>query len=331
MKNKLSILFIVLLFVTKPAISQHFMDLTVNADSIHSIIETLASDSLKGRLTGTIENAKAALFIAKKFQGIGLKKVQGLDGYFEKIDSIGNNVIGLLKGKTKPNELIIFSAHYDHIGTLKTNPYPLFRRDESAEENDSIFNGANDNASGISALITLAKYFSKENNNERSIMFIAFTGEELGVLGSNFSANQVDENAVIAMLNFDMIGRSYFKKNRPYITGAEHSNFITILNKNLQQFDSKKYGRNLIKIDPFEKEHLFFRSDNIAFARKGIPAHTIMATSPQDKFYHHLKDEIETIDCNLIVEIVKATIIGTSTIVNGTENPTRTKLPTQRR
>ncbi len=324
MKKALRIFITLLFFLfSRASISQNLIDSTVNVDSIHSIIEILASDSLQVRLTGTRENVKSAFFIAKKFQDIGLKQVSGLNGYFEKVDSIGYNVIGILKGKTKPNELIILSAHYDHIGTLKTNPYPFFRRDESAEESDSIFNGANDNASGISALIALAKHYSVENNNQRSIMFIAFTGEELGTLGSKFSAKQVDKNAVVAMLNFDMIGRSYFNNYRPYITGSEHSNLRTILNKNLYQFDSKKYGKSFIKIDPFKEEKLFWRSDNAAFAGKGIPAHTIMATSPQDKFYHHLKDEIQTIDFKLIAEVVKTIIIGAKTIIDGTDSPTR--------
>ena len=323
MRNKFILLFYVLISFSKAATSQQLMDIIINVDSIHSIIETLSSDSLNGRLTGTAENSKAATIIAKKFQEIGLKQVQGLNGYFETIDSIGSNVIGLLKGKSKPNELIIFSAHYDHIGTLKTNPYPFFRRDSIAEKYDTIYNGANDNASGVSVLITLAKYFSIANNNERSIMFIAFTGEEVGLLGSKFSAKKVDENAVVAMLNFDMIGRSHFEKNKPYMTGCEYSNLINILNRNLKKYDLKKYGRNFIESDPFKYENLFWRSDNIPFVIKRIPAHTILATSPDDEFYHHLKDEIQTIDCNLIAEILKVIIIGTSTIVDATEKPTR--------
>ena len=323
MKKSFQLFIIPLLFIPHLAKAQSLLDSLVNTDTIYSIIEKLSSDSLKGRLTGTKENLESATYITRKFEEFGLKKVQGLDGYYEKIDSLNYNIIGLLKGKSKSNELVIFSAHYDHIGTLKTNPYPFFKRDKEAEKYDTIFNGANDNASGVSALITLAKYFSITNNNERSIMFIAFTGEEVGLLGSKFSASQVDENAVVAMLNFDMIGRNYSNKKNPFITGSEYSNLIDILNRNLKKYDLKKYGRSFIERDPFIYANLFWRSDNIPFVFRRIPAHTISATSPDDEFYHHLKDEIQTIDCNLIAEIIKASIIGTSTIVDATEKSTR--------
>ena len=92
MRNKFILLFYVLISFSKAATSQQLMDIIINVDSIHSIIETLSSDSLNGRLTGTAENSKAATIIAKKFQEIGLKQVQGLNGYFETIDSIGSNV-----------------------------------------------------------------------------------------------------------------------------------------------------------------------------------------------------------------------------------------------
>src|SRR5690606_25831661 len=89
---------------------------------------------------------------------------------YKKREHLFNNVIGVLPGKSKANEYVIFSAHYDHIGIL------------SPVEQDSIANGADDNASGVTAVIELAKYFAKNNNNERTLIFAAFTGEEIGFI-----------------------------------------------------------------------------------------------------------------------------------------------------
>ena len=91
------------------------------------------------------------------------------------------NIVGMLPGKSKPGELILFSAHYDHEGVF-----------DRGKKKDSILNGANDNASGTTALLMLAKYFAQKNDNERTILFCAFAGEELGLLGSKDFVNHVD-------------------------------------------------------------------------------------------------------------------------------------------
>ena len=190
---------------------------------------------------------------------------------------------------------------------------------------DSIFNGANDNASGVSAIISLAKYYASLNDNERSILFIAFTGEELGTLGSKHFAQLLNPDSIIAVINFDMIGRSCNQKKRPYITGSQYSSIKQTFNTALLSYDKKKYGKNYFVEDEFEKEHLFFRSDNISFAKKGIPAHTVMCSSPQDKYYHQLKDEAITLDYSLIAETAKSIAIACSSLVNGSYTPARLK------
>ncbi|HET6722974.1 MAG TPA: M20/M25/M40 family metallo-hydrolase [Chitinophagaceae bacterium] len=289
--------------------------------SFRHIIEVLSSDSLNGRFAGTAENHKAALFIADEFKKAGLGHVVGTDGFFQPVKPGWFNVIGAIKGKSKPGQVIIFSAHYDHVGTDSTNPFP---HDKFVADNDQIYNGANDNATGVAAVICLAKYFKALNNNERTLLFIAFTGEELGLLGSQFLADEFETDSIVAVINIEMIGRSEFKNPRPYITGYEYSNLKKILNRNYQAFgDSSE--KEFFKGDPYFKSLLFIRSDNYPFALKGVPAHSIMLTSPTDKYYHHPDDEAWTLDYLKMKKIITGIAFGTIGLVKGIDTPARIK------
>ncbi|MGO4817686.1 M28 family metallopeptidase [Flavobacterium sp. W22_SRS_FP1] len=224
-----------------------------------------------------------------------------------------NNVVGVLKGKSKPNEYVVFSGHYDHLGVGSP------AEGEQHDATDSIYNGANDDAAGTTAVIMLAEYFKKMNNNERSIIFAAFVAEELGGYGSKYFSKQVDPELVVAMFNLEMIGtESKWGKNSAYITGFEKSDMGEILQKNLEGSVFKFYP------DPYPEQQLFYRSDNATLARLGVPAHTI-STSKMDNEpnYHKASDEIGTLDMNNMAEIIKAIAISSSTIVSGKDTPTR--------
>ena len=133
------------------------------------------------------------------------------------------NVVGILPGKNKKDEYVIFSGHYDHLGVSKS------------VNGDSIYNGANDDAAGTTAVIMLAKYFKALNNNERTIVFAAFTAEESGGFGSQYFSQQFDPEKVVAMFNIEMIGtESKWGKNSAYITGYEKTDMGNILQKNLE-------------------------------------------------------------------------------------------------
>jgi hypothetical protein len=296
-------------------------DSIFHPDSLRHIVEVLASDSLNGRFTGTPESFKAALFIADEFRKAGLNHVAGYNGFFQEVKPAWLNVIGAIKGKSKPGQLIIFSAHYDHVGTNSTNPFP---NDKFVADNDQIFNGANDDASGVAAVISLAKYFKALDNNERTLLFIAFTGEELGLLGSEFLANEFHPDSIVAVINIEMIGRSEYKNPRPYLTGYEYSDLKKILNKNYQAFGDKT-EREFFKIDPYIKSFLFIRSDNYSFALKGVPAHSIMLTSPEDKYYHHPDDEAWTLDYQKMKKVITGIAFGTTGLVKGLDTPGRIK------
>jgi len=217
------------------------------------------------------------------------------------------NVAGVIPGKSKAKELVIFSGHYDHLGLVKP------------KEGDSIMNGADDDASGTSAVIALAKYYKKLNNNERTLIFVAFTAEEIGGFGARYFSQQLNPDDVVAMFNIEMIGKeSKFGKNTAFITGYDKSDFGKILQKNLEGTEFTFHP------DPYIKENLFYRSDNATLAALGVPAHTISTDQiDTDKLYHSVKDEYSSLDVNNILFTIKAIAKSAVSIIKGNDAPTR--------
>ncbi|RFM29713.1 M20/M25/M40 family metallo-hydrolase [Deminuibacter soli] len=219
------------------------------------------------------------------------------------------NVVGVIPGKSKKNEYVIFSGHYDHLG-ITNKP----------ENGDSIYNGANDDAAGTTGVIMLARYFKAQHNNERTLVFAAFTAEEIGGYGSQYFSKQFSNPAdVMAMFNIEMIGtESKWGRNSAYITGYEKTDMGKILEKNLQGSGFTFYP------DPYTDQQLFYRSDNATLARLGVPAHTI-STSKMDNEpnYHKLSDEIGTLDMKNMAEIIKAVAISSTSIIEGKDTPSR--------
>ncbi|MEJ7677779.1 MAG: M28 family peptidase [Segetibacter sp.] len=168
---------------------------------------------------------EAAEFISNEFKKAHVKAIAGNNGYLapfliknssNEFDT-GYNVLSALEGKTKPNEVIIFSAHYDHVGTFSTNPYKWIGEIKGT---DSIYNGANDNATGVAAVILLARYFAAMKNNERTLLFVTFAGEELDLLGSKALSQVIQPDPIIAVINIEMIGRAQGIRPSPFVTGA---------------------------------------------------------------------------------------------------------------
>lgn len=225
------------------------------------------------------------------------------------------NIVGILPGKhkqkgqpDKTGEYVIFSGHYDHLGI-----------GEADSKGDSIYNGANDDASGTTAVIMLARYFKKLGNNERTLIFAAFTAEETGGFGSQYFSRQFDAEKVIAMFNIEMIGtESKWGTHSAYITGYEKTDMGKILARNLEGTGFSFHP------DPYPEQQLFYRSDNATLARLGVPAHTI-STSKMDSepFYHTVGDHIETLDLKNMTEIIKSIALSSRSIVSGEDTPKR--------
>ena len=262
----------------------------VSTERIKTVISTLASDEMKGREIGTPENDNAANYIAKLFKENNLEYCTG-NSYLVPFNYKGKtayNVCGIKKGNSE--KTLGFSGHFDHIGVSKK------------ESEDTIYNGADDDASGITTLVGIADYF-KDKKPEFSMVFMAFNGEEKGMLGS--TAISTDKNLdkiynnLTALFNFEMVAtESEFGKNAVFITGDEFSDLDELFNQN---------AVNGLKIhpDPYASEQLFYRSDNVSFVKKKIIAHSIStADMSKIKHYHQLNDDINVVDFENLSQLI---------------------------
>ena len=304
---------------------------SISEAEVQRILGFLSSDSLKGRGNYTPELQTAAQFIAAEFKKDSLSALFD-SSYFQPFtskflsrklrDSVAAgiydakkillNVVGLLEGKSRPNEIVVFSAHYDHIGG------------SSGKKRDAIFNGANDNASGTTAVLSLAHYFAKRKDNERTIIFCAFAGEELGLLGSNAFVKRINPESFVAVINIEMIGCTNAAGPDAFLlTGAEQSDLKHILEKTLE-------GTAVAVLNDHNPERqLFQRSDNYPFALKGIAAHTIMSSDDGDSCYHRTCDEMERIDTKNMTKLISSIAAATASIISGEDTPTRINLSQQ--
>ena len=219
------------------------------------------------------------------------------------------NVVGMLPGRDpkRAKENVVFSGHYDHLGYLK----PV--------AGDSIANGADDDASGTTAVVALAEYFKQKNDNARPLIFVAFAAEEVGGFGSQFFSKQLDPQQVSAMFNIEMIGKeAKFGPKTAFITGYERSDFGKLLQANLAGSKFK------FEPDPYPEQNLFYRSDNATLARLGVPAHTISTDQiPTDGLYHSVDDEVESLNLSNMTAVIQAIAQSASGIVAGRQTPSR--------
>jgi hypothetical protein len=214
-------------------------------------------------------------------------------------EHMSNNVIGLIEG-SDPNlkeEVVIVGAHYDHVG-YKKNHKP---------DEDYIYNGADDNASGTAAVMALAKAFGSLNlKPKRSMLFITFVGEELGLLGSQAYVNNplLPLQKTVAMLNFDMVGRN--SKDNLYIVGASRSPDLAEINKEENEKIKFKLSYNL--------EEFLGRSDQASFLKKAIPI--LFYTTGEESEYHKVTDEVNLIDFNKESRVVHLSFLTALHIAN---------------
>ncbi len=300
MKNFFTLIIVVLFFGCKPSVINDTKSktITITSNQVKEIVTYLASDELQGRDTGSLGIEKAGVYIEKQLQSFGVKS------YFEtyrddfKIeDKDAFNIVGFIEGTDEDlkNEIIIIGAHYDHIGfkALKV-------------ENDSIANGANDNAAGTSAVITMANYFAAKKNNKRSIMIALFSAEEMGLLGSKHLAEKLKAQDInlYAMVNFEMIGVPF--KDRDYeafVTGYEMSNMASKMNEYA--------GSNLIGSSEMAKKYnLFKASDNFAFYNEfKLPSQTISSCDLSNyNQYHKVGDEADLMDFEFMASLINKII-----------------------
>ena len=293
--------------------------LIIDSTQVRKHLYTLASDEMEGRRAGTVGIERAAQYIETEFKRLGLTTYDTLSTYRQTFtfknrrtqeEIISSNIIGVLEGKSKKEELVIISAHYDHLG---------IRAKEGVL--DSIYNGANDDASGVAGILALAEHFKKVGN-ERTLVFAAFTAEEMGLIGSTHFGKGIEASKFVAGINLEMIGKTpSFGPNTAWLTGFERSDFGKIIQKNLVGTGYQLFP------DPYKKFNLFFRSDNASLARLGVPSHTFSTTPIDvDEDYHQASDEAETLNISVITQTIQAVAVGTQSIIAGEDTPTRVVL-----
>lgn len=275
-------------------------------ENVIKTLSYLTSDELEGRDSGSEGIEKAAVYLEN------LLKENGVKPYFKTYrDTLSNfdkpafNIVGYIEGTDKKlkNEFVIIGAHYDHIGML-----------QNGVNGDVIVNGANDNATGTTAVTEVAKYFAKFKNNKRSILFVFFSAEEKGLLGSKHLAAKLKEQKMdlYFMFNFEMIGVPMKDKGMDfYLTGFGKSNMATKMNEYA--------GEKLVGYLPIETKYMLFRaSDNYPFFTEfNVPAQTVSTFDFENfEFYHQPDDEFELMDTKHMTNVISKTIPVLEQMIN---------------
>ncbi len=217
------------------------------------------------------------------------------------------NVVGILEGSDPKlkDEYVVFSAHMDHVGVGRP------------ADGDSIYNGADDDASGTIAIVEAAEAFSKlKPHPKRSLIFLTVSGEEKGLWGSEYFAGHptVPVSQIVADLNADMVGRNW--PDTIVVIGKEHSNLGATLNR--VNGEHPELGMTAID-DIWPQERFYFRSDHYNFARKGVPILFFFNGTHED--YHRPSDEVGKIDAEKESRIVKLLFYLGLDIANAAKKP----------
>ncbi|MDX6182086.1 M20/M25/M40 family metallo-hydrolase [Flavobacterium sp. Fl-77] len=286
----------------------------VKEEDVAATLKYLSSDELEGRETGTAGIEKAAVFLELFLKNNNIKPYfTSYRDTLSNFDAPAYNIVGFLEG-TDPvlkNEFVVLSAHYDHIGLEKN------------KQGDLINNGANDDASGVTAVAEMAKYFSQTKSNKRSILFAFFAGEEKGLLGSKSLVQKLKAKNfnLYAQLNIEMIGVPMKRDYLAYITGFDKSNMAGKINEYT--------GKKTIGFLPKEAEYeLFYRSDNFSFYdvfKK--PCQSISTFDFENfEFYHHVSDDFKAMDIPHMTHFIQELLPAiTQMATTPTEEITMTK------
>lgn len=267
-----------------------------NAHALRTDIAFLASDALEGRGTGTSGNDSAAVYIARRFRGLGLTPFDSdfeqhfvahpLSGHNVAPRSLRTqNVVALLPGRdsTLRGEFVIVGAHFDHLGRSTEGALDPDRR-------NAIRHGADDNASGTAAVLELARLFAA-SPPRRSIVFVAFSGEELGLLGSEYfvSNSPIPLDSSVAMINFDMVGR--LRDDKLIVYGVSTAVELPAL------LDSANRGTEREPLSPLRITALgdgYGPSDHSSFYARNIPVLHFFTDLHED--YHRASDVVSKIN-----------------------------------
>ena len=290
---------------TKAAPIQKYLATITQAD-LKKHLTIVASDEMEGRDTGTKGQKKAGRYLIEQYKKNGISFPDGATDYYQKVPAEfmksnygpklndSENIWAYIKGTEKPDEILVISAHYDHVGI----------------KNGDVYNGADDDGSGTVALLEIAQAFQlakkQGHGPKRSILILHVTGEEHGLHGSRFYAKNplFPLKNTIADINIDMIGRRDFDhpktNNYVYVIGADRLSSqlhdITVAaNEKYTKLDLDfKYN------DKKDPNHFYERSDHYNFAKNGIPSVFLFNGVHED--YHKKTDEVSKIEFDALAK-----------------------------
>jgi len=282
-------------------------------------MEALASDEMRGRGSATADELKAAQYIASQLKLLKIKPGGDNGGYLQSVmftrrargapdqppaEATTTNVIGILPGRDPvlSKQTILLSAHLDHLGVGRE------------VNGDNIYNGADDDASGVTAVLELAKALMTGPRPKRTVVFALFGSEEIGGQGARYFQEHppVPFESFVANLEFEMIGRpdAAVAPHTLWLTGYERSNLGPALSI---------FGARLVA-DPHPQQNFFRRSDNYVLARKGIIAHTVSSFGLHQD-YHRPSDDLAHIDFAHMTDAIKSMVAPVKWLVNSNFKP----------
>lgn len=315
MKNLISTFLFLLLPIgcasQKEKITNNTIDYfnTISSDSLKKHLTIIASDEMEGRETGSEGQKKAGRYLIEQYKKSGLSFPKGASSFYQTVPAAflnakynqnlpdSENIWTFIEGSDKPNEIVVLSAHYDHVGM----------------KNGKIYNGADDDGSGTVALLEIAKGFQKAKNAghgpRRSVLILHVTGEEHGLHGSRYySENPLFPLAnTVADVNIDMIGRhdEFHTKNSDYIY-LIGSDYLSTDLYNVCEDVNKKYCNLTLDYkynDRADPNRFYYRSDHYNFAKNGIPSVFLFSGIHED--YHQPGDDVEKIEFDALTKRTK--------------------------
>jgi hypothetical protein len=297
----------------------------ISEKDLKTMLYVVASDEMEGRETGSEGQKKAGLYMIEHYKKHGIPFPKGASDYYQHIPAAflnakynenlpdSENIWAFIEGSEKPDEILVISAHYDHVGI----------------KNGEIYNGADDDGSGTVALLEMAKVFAKAkkdgNGPKRSILFLHVTGEEHGLHGSRYySENPLFPLAnTIADINIDMIGRRDNDhpntNNYVYVIGADR---LSSELHNLTVAQNEKYTKVDLDFkfnDPKDPNRFYERSDHYNFAKHGIPSVFFFNGVHAD--YHKPGDTPDKIEYDALTNRTKLAFVVAWELANRPNRP----------
>jgi hypothetical protein len=317
--TSIAVLFLVMASVAMAQTVTPKAKATVSQESVKKYMQGLASDEMRGRGSATTDELAAAKYIASQLKLLKIEPVGDDGGYLQTAkfmrrqrgapgaaptEATTTNVVGILRGSDAKltKETILLSAHLDHLGIGRE------------VNGDNIYNGADDDASGVTAVLELAEALAGGPRPKRTVVFALFGSEEIGGYGARYFQEHppVPVESFVANLEFEMIGR-------PDAAVAPHTLWLTGYERSNLGAELAAHGARLVA-DPHPEQHFFQRSDNYVLARKGIIAHTVSSYGLHSD-YHRPSDDLAHVDFAHMTEAIESMVEPVRWLVNSDFKP----------